>query len=84
MRKLREREELGTACFHSSVSPFHSSELNDLVQIQQKQVAAWTEDRQKVKPGTPMVQLIHTFTSEVVSLLCTDLTIGREMPPATR
>ena len=45
-----------------------SSELNDLVQIQQGQVAAWTEDRQMVAiilsdvpslvPPTPVIELL--------------------------
>ena len=37
---------------------FILSELNDLVQLQQKQVAAWTEDRQKVRFHSSSIHVV--------------------------
>ena len=79
MRELKESHAISFSLWGccrsiSIIVLFILSELNDLVQLQQKQVAAWTEDRQKVGFHSSSVytpDTIHAWTG----LTCIQVTI---------
>ena len=57
MSWVESRDGTAFHCHWASLL-LYISELNDLVRLQQKQVAAWTEDRQKVRFHSSSVQLM--------------------------